>query len=141
MLEYNNIKKNKEGIWIGTPVKVERSINDVIPIDKAINESVMNLSVSKTELDDTDGVHDDGNIINERTVEGNTEEITGSENLNHNDNHESNEDNDSTDKIDNYESIDKIPVRRSERIKKRLKDISPEDIGENDNAKDKDYKG
>ena len=44
-------------------------------------------------------------------------------------------------KIDNYESIDKIPVRRSERIKKRLKDISPEDIGENDNAKDKDYKG
>ena len=31
--------------------------------------------------------------------------------------------------------------RRSERIKKRLKDISPEDIGENDNAKDKDYKG
>ena len=97
--------------------------------------------MSKTELDDTDGVHDDGNIINEKIVEGNTEEITGSEDLNHNDNHESNEDNDSTDKIDNYESIDKIPIRRSERIKKRLKDISPEDIGENDNAKDKDYKG
>merc|ERR1712240_680438 len=113
-LEYNNIRKNKEGMWIGTPVIVERSINDVIPIDKAMNESVMNLS--KTELDDTDGVHDDGNIINEKTVEGNTEEVTGSEDLNHNDDHESKEDNGSNDKLDNYESNDKIPVRRSERI-------------------------
>ena len=127
-------------MWVGTPVIVERSINDVIPIDKAMNESVMNLNVSKTELDDTDGVHDDGNIINERTVEGNTEEVTGSEDLNYNDNHESNEDNDSTDKIDNYESIDKIPVRRSERIRKRIVDLNPEDIGDNDNANDKDYK-
>ena len=102
----------------------------------------MNLSLSKTELDDTDGVHeDDKNIIKEEIVEGKTEEITGSENLNYNDNHESNEDNDSNDKNDNHESVDQIPVRRSERIKKRLKDISPEDIGENDNAKDKDYKG
>ena len=140
-LEYNNIRKNKEGIWVGTPVIVERSINDVIPIDKAMNESVMNLSASKIELDDTDGVHDDGNIINEKTVEGNTEEVTGSEDLNHNDDHESNEDNGSNDKFDNYESNDKIPVRRSERIKKRLKDINPEDIGENDDAKDKNYKG
>merc|ERR1711873_151938 len=111
-----------------------------IPIGKAINESSMNLSLSKTELDDTDGVHeDDEKIIKEKIVEGKTEEITGSENLN--DNHESNEDNDSNDKKDNHESVDQIPVRRSERIKKRLKDISPEDIGESDNAKDKDYKG
>ena len=61
--------------------------------------------------------------------------------MNYNDNHESNEDNGSNDKNDNHESVDQIPVRRSERIKERLKDISPEDIGENDNAKDKDYKG
>ena len=141
-LEYNNIKKNKDGIWIGMPKIVERSINDVIPIDKAINESLMNLNLSKTEVDDTDGVHGvDGNIINEKYVEGNTEVITGSENLNQNDIHESKEDDDSNDKNDNHESIDQIPVRRSERIKKRLKDISPEDIGDNDNAKDKDYKG
>ena len=137
-LEYYNIKKNKEGIWIGTPKVVERSINDVIPIDKAINESLMNLNLSKTEEDDTDEVHEvDGNIINEETKEENTEEITGNENLNHNDIHESKEDDDSNDKNDNHESIDQIPVRRSERIRKRLKDISPEDIGDNDNAKDK----
>jgi len=138
-LEYNNIRKNKEGMWIGTPVIVERSINDVIPIDKAMNESVMNLS--RIELDDTDGVHDDENIINEKTVEGITEEVDGSEDLNHNDDHESNEDNGSNDKFDNCESNDKIQVRRSERIKKRIKDINPEDIGENDDAKDKNYKG
>merc|ERR1712131_309216 len=67
-LEYNNIRKNKEGMWIGTPVIVERSINDVIPIDKAMNESVMNLS--RIELDDTDGVHDDENIMDKKNVEG-----------------------------------------------------------------------
>merc|ERR1712163_37077 len=100
-LEYNNIRKNKEGMWIGTPVIVERSINDVIPIDKAMNESVMNLS--RIELDNTDGIHDDENIIDEKTVEGITEEVAGSEDLNYNDDHEFNEDNDSNDKFDNCE--------------------------------------
>ena len=136
-LEYNNIRKNKEGMWIGTPVIVERSINDVIPIDKAMNESVMNLN--RIELDDTDGVHDD--IINEKTIEGITEEVDGSEDLNHKDDHEYNEDNGPNDKFDNCENNDKIQVRRSERIKKQIKDINPEDIGENDDVKDKNYKG
>ena len=44
------------------------------------------------------------------------------------------------DKNDNYKANNHIPVRKSERIRKRLIDINPEDIGENDNAKDKDYK-
>ena len=100
----------------------------------------MNLSLNKTDLDDIDEVHeDDGNIRNEKIIEENKEEINRIENMNHDDNREINEDNDSND--DNHENIDKLPVRRSERIKKRIKDISPEDIGENDNAKDKDYKG
>ena len=43
--------------------------------------------------------------------------------------------------MDNCENKNKIQVRRSERIKRRLKDIDPEDIGENDYAKDKNYKG
>merc|ERR1711873_353629 len=46
-LEYNNIRKNKDGNWIGTPKIVERSINDVIPIDKAVNESMLNPSILK----------------------------------------------------------------------------------------------
>ena len=138
-LEYNNIRKNKEGMWIGTPVTVERSINDVIPIDKAMNESVMNLS--KIELDETNGINDDENIMDEKNVEGIMEEVAGSEDLNRNNDYESNEDNDWEDKLDNCENKNKIQVRRSERIKKRLKDIDPEDIGENDDEKDKNYRG
>merc|ERR1711872_294251 len=89
-LEYNNVRKNKEGMWIGTPVTVERSINDVIPIDKAMNESAMNLS--KIELDETNETNDDENIMDDKNVEGIMEEVAGSEDLNRNDDHESNED-------------------------------------------------
>merc|ERR1712198_739212 len=140
-LEYNNIKKNKEGIWIGTPKTVERSINDVIPIDKAINESLLNLSSSETEVEATDGIQgDEENIIHEENLNDETEELTGNENLNQNDNIESKEDNGLVDRNDNHEANNQIPVRKSERIRKRLIDLNPEDIGENDNAKDKDYK-
>ena len=142
-LEYNNIKKNKEGIWIGTQKIVERSINDVIPIDKAINESLINLGFSKTEVEATDEVHgNEENIIQDRNINGETEELPENEheNLNHNDNNEPKENNDSLDKKDNHEDNDQVPVRKSERIRKRLIDLNPEDIGDNDNAKDKDYK-
>ena len=123
--------------------KVERSINDVIPIDKAINESLINLGFSETEVEATDEVHgNEENIIQERNVNDETEELPENEheNLNHNDNNEPKENNDSVDKKDNHEANDQIPVRKSERIRKRLIDLNPEDIGDNDNAKDKDYK-
>ena len=142
-VEYNNIKKNKEGIWIGTQKIVERSINDVIPIDKAINESLMNLGLSETEVEATDGVHEsEENITQEGKLNGETGELPENEdeNLNQNDTNEPKEDNDSGDKNDNYEANDRIPVRKSERIRKRLIDLNPEDIGDNDNVKDKDYK-
>merc|ERR1712198_491708 len=57
-LEYNNIKKKKDGSWIGIPKIVERSINDVIPIDNAVNDSMLNPSILKkvvtNEIDDGD---------------------------------------------------------------------------------------
>ena len=34
-LTYHNVKKNKDGEWIGKPVKVDRSINDLILVDNA----------------------------------------------------------------------------------------------------------
>ena len=43
--------------------------------------------------------------------------------------------------MEKCENKNKIQVRRSERIKKRLKDIDPEDIGENDDENDKNYRG
>ena len=141
MLEYNNIKKNKEGIWIGTPKTVERSINDVIPIGKAINESLLNLSSSETEVEAKDEIQgDEENIVHEENINDEIEESTGNENLNQDDDNNSKEDYDLNDKNDNHKANNHIPVRKLERIRKRLIDINPEDIGENDNAKDKDYK-
>ena len=41
---------------------------------------------------------------------------------------------------DNDESVNQKQVRRSGRIKKQLVNINPEDIGENDNENDEDYR-
>ena len=140
-LEYNNIKKNKEGNWIGTPKIVERSINDVILVDKAINESLLNSGLSVTDVEVTGGIHgDDENTIHEENVNGKTGELIESEELNQNDNSKTKEDNDSVDRNDNHEMGNQMQVRKSGRIRKQLVDLNPEDIGDNDNANDKDYK-
>ena len=66
--------------------------------------------------------------INERNEVNDTDEIT----LNNDD---------SGDKInDNNETVNQKQVRRSGRIKKQLVNINPEDIGENDNENDEDYR-
>ena len=46
-LTYYNVKQNKDGEWIGKPVKVDRSINDLILVDNALNESMLNPSILK----------------------------------------------------------------------------------------------
>ena len=60
--------------------------------------------------------------------------------LSHQTDDSTNEDYDLNDKNDNHKVNNHTPVRKSERLRKRLVDIDPEDIGENDNEKDKDYK-
>ena len=145
-LTYNNIKKKKDGSWIGIPKIVERSINDVIPIDNAVNESMLNPSILEkvvtNEIDDSDeGVlvtengeakvgdeADDGAEI-EMIQEG-SNEIT----MNNDEVEVENE------KNDNSETEGHKQIRRSERIKKRRVEINPDDIGEDDNENDEDYK-
>ena len=46
-LTYNNVRMNKDGEWIGTPIQVERSINDLVLVDSALNDSMLNLRTSK----------------------------------------------------------------------------------------------
>ena len=104
-----------------------------------MNESAMNLS--KIELDETNETNDDENIMDDNNIEGILEEVAGNEDLNRNDDYESKEDDNLEDKLEKCENKNKIQVRRSERIKKRLKDIDPEDIGENDDENDKNYRG
>ena len=136
-LEYNNIKKNKDGDWIGTSKIVERSINDVIPVDKAVNESMLNPTILEKVITDGTSKIDEEVIgeedeeiqgINERNEVNDTDEIT----LNNDD---------SGNKVnDNDESVNQKQVRRSGRIKKQLVNINPEDIGDNDNENDEDYR-
>ena len=79
------------------------------------------------------------NIVHEENINDKIEEITGSDKQIQNDDSTS-EEYDLNDKNDNHKENNHTPVRKSERLRKRLVEIDPEDIGENDNEKDKDYK-
>ena len=46
-LTYHIIRLTKDGEWIGTPVRVDRCINDLILVDDALNESMLNPSIIK----------------------------------------------------------------------------------------------
>ena len=60
-LTYNNVRKNKDGKWIGTRMTVDRSVNDIIPVDTALNDSMLNCSkqsdnmITGNEEDDNEG--------------------------------------------------------------------------------------
>ena len=41
-LTYNNVRVNKDGEWIGTPIRVERSVNDLVMVDNALCDSMLN---------------------------------------------------------------------------------------------------
>ena len=42
VVTYQNINLNKKGEWIGNQVTVERCVSDVILVDDALNESMLN---------------------------------------------------------------------------------------------------
>ena len=42
VVTYHNISLNKKGEWIGTPVTVERCVNDLVLVDDALDESMLN---------------------------------------------------------------------------------------------------
>ena len=51
-MTYHNIGTNKKGDWIGTPVKVERCIKDVILVDIALNDSTLSPADEQCTVDD-----------------------------------------------------------------------------------------
>ena len=71
-LEYNNVKKKKDGSWIGIPKRVEKSINDVIPIDNAVNDSMLNPSILTKVITDVMNDDDEG-VLNKENDEVNEE--------------------------------------------------------------------
>ena len=46
-LTYHSVEHNKDGDWIGTPERVDRSINDLVLVDNALYESMLNPSIIK----------------------------------------------------------------------------------------------
>ena len=171
-LAYNNIKKRKDGNWTGIPITVERSINDIIPIDIALNESMLSPSILEKgkhididenfdetdenaliDIDENTNESDetalDGITINERIDEDTLGDKKGSKSNDEDENiDEERYDDEKKDTDEQYtekEVTRKVEggnkqTRRSERIKKQRVEIHPDDIGDNDDEKDKNYK-
>ena len=171
-LAYNNIKKRKDGNWTGIPITVERSINDVIPIDIALNESMLSPSILEKgkhididenvdEIDENALVdidenvdESDGNALDDITidekVDGNAlddrnEGINGNKDENIDEEGNDDEKKDTDEQYVEKEITRKVEggnkqTRRSERIKKQRVEIHPDDIGDNDDENDKNYK-
>ena len=47
VVTYHNVGINKKGEWIGTPVTVERSVNDLVLVNDALDESMLNPELKK----------------------------------------------------------------------------------------------
>ena len=147
---------------MGIPMIVERRINDVIPIDNALNESMLNPSILEKGITNEIDDGDEKVLVQENDESNEDDEINdGDEEVLIQEGDESNEDdeiipnnisgnneitldNDET-KVENVKKEDSgneshKQTRRSERIKKQRVEINPDDIGEDDNENDKDYK-
>ena len=166
-LTYTNIKQRKDGTWIGTPITVERSVNDIIPVDKALNESMLNPGILTNEVNNyiskSEGVASNDENVEVASNDENVEVVSNNENVEVASNNENVEvaSNDGNDRGDETNSInvdggtnvndneistiqevkdgDKN-IRKSERIRKQRYEIHPDDIGNNDDEKDENYR-
>ena len=123
-LTYHNVSKNKDGKWIGTPVRVDRSVNDLIIVDDALSESMLNPNIQKGEVrncneeteDDKTEAEENKSIVSQEDDDGNNETIRVELS---NDKNERNE----------KEDIVNQNVRRSNRTRKQRINIHPDEIG------------
>ena len=138
-LTYNNIRVNKEGEWIGTPITVERCINDLILVDEALNDSMLNPRLLKK----SDDQKNDENKQDEEVESDDTENDKKKEESNEEDDkdlevHEIDEVDNETGGNNSTEG-DKTDVRKSSRTRKQRMIINDEEIGDCDDKNDPDY--
>ena len=67
-LTYNNVRVNKDGEWIGTPIRVEMSVNDLVLVDNALSDSMLssrtpNAKKSEKEEQQKEKIPNDDEII------------------------------------------------------------------------------
>ena len=58
-LTYQNISKNKNGKWVGTLITVERSVKDLILVDDALDESMLNPRIEENKIDTEEKTQND----------------------------------------------------------------------------------
>ena len=134
-LTYNNVRVNKDGEWIGTPIQVERSINDLVLVDNALSDSMLNPRISKVKDNNRDEQGKEVKVDDDKKL-GKGEK----ENENDTENHEMQEVNETNDDMDGNEvTNEEIKVRKFSRIRKQRMMINNDEIGDCDDKKDPDY--
>ena len=132
-LTYNNVRINKDGEWIGTPIRVERSINDLVIVDNALNDSMLNPRMLRER-------YYDENKHNKMDASGHDEKVEDDhENEERNDNHEMHEEAKISNHEDETNKNEETGVRKSSRIQKRRMIITDDEIGDCDDENDPDY--
>ena len=151
---------NKNGDWVGTPVKVDRSVNDLVLADNALSDSILGSRVTtkKDELHEKEKVTNDDemsedNIANDDKVL----EITEPDNSNdkNDDSTNASENNDDIKEAemeedpepeiviagdDDIEKESGTEVRKSARKRVQRMIIEADDIGDCDTKNDPDYR-
>ena len=147
VVTYNNISLNKKGEWIGTPVTVERSVNDLVLVDDALDESMLNPELQN--MDIRTNIDDPASGNNEVTASENQESqriSVDNEKTENRDDQLKEEilmddpEHDITIEKKEIENEPTIEIRRLNRKRNQRIDIQPDQIGDCDDAKDVDYK-
>ena len=157
-LTYNNVRMNKNGDWIGTPVTVDRSINDLVLVDNALSDSMLSpktMCTKKNGLDEKENTPDDDDEINKSDDDDNTSPTTAPVNSNDETKNpddiiasetketEVEEDPEPATIVVENEDTDKTPdtgIRKSTRKRIQRMVIETDDIGDCDNENDPDYR-
>ena len=132
-LTYNNVRINKDGEWIGTPVRVERSVNDLVIVDNALNDSMLNPKTAK-EKNQENEKHNRKDASNhgkkiedacESRERKNNPEIHGEVKI--------------SDHVEEANESEGNSVRKSSRIQKKRMVITEDEMGDCDDENDPDY--
>ena len=158
-LTYNNIRMNKNGDWIGTPVTVDRSVNDLVLVDNALNDSMLGSrlaakkdeSCEKKKIANDDEISKDNIMNDDKALEITNPETSNTDNDDSintiekdDDNKEAEEDPEPRtviDENDDGENRSGTEVRKSTRKRVQRMIIEADDIGDCDTKNDPDYRG
>ena len=125
---------NKDGEWIGTPVRVERSVNDLVIVDNALNDCMLSPQIKK-KIDQVNKRH-----AKEDLSDHDNKEKDVNENNEESNNSEMQEEVRTDDPVEDATENEEVNVRKSTRIKKNRMVITEDEIGDCDDEDDPDYK-